>query len=277
MKKTNLKHNFRAALVIFATLVSSHVFAAVTDWAEDTGGRMRLIVTAPDEDGTIRGALQVEPAPGFITYWREPGESGIPPHISVSGSDDVRLSRMQYPTPERMEIAGGYDMGYDQAVTFPLTFSAKVGRLPDMSVSAFIGLCKNICIPFQASFNIPPEAGAYKTSPVETAILAVAETRLPENPSSDFDVKSARLSEEGIALSLNLPNGNGKPEIIIASSKGFVIAAPDGAWKDHVYAVAIPASQIPEGATGTDAEWSVLVKSGGRAMETLLVFDTRQN
>ena len=92
-----------SATVLFVLAVTSSAFAKATGWAEDAGGRMRFIVTPPEEDGTIRAALQIEPDEGFITYWREPGGGGIPPQISVSGTMDVRLEAIDYPrapTPE---------------------------------------------------------------------------------------------------------------------------------------------------------------------------------
>lgn len=258
-----------AALALPAFAGLSH--AGQTEWAEDVGGRMRMIMTAPDDDGTIRAALQVEPAEGFITYWREPGESGIPPQITVTGNDDVTLAAIAYPVPKRIDLAGVTDMGYDGPVTFPLTFEAAPDTHPRLDVSAFIGLCKDICIPFQTTFEITPSA--YADSAVDAAILAVAETTLPEAPSADFRVERAVKTGEALELALALPEAE-NPEITLASSGGFIVEAPAGAVKDGLYTITIPLKSLPDGPDSIDSDWLLLAKAGGRAMETPLVFET---
>ena len=258
-----------AALALPAFAGLAH--AGQTEWAEDAGGRMRMIMTAPDDDGTIRAALQVEPAEGFITYWREPGESGIPPQITIGGNDDVTLEAIAYPVPKRIDLAGITDMGYDGPVTFPLTFKAAPGARPRMDVSAFIGLCKDICIPFQTTFEIT--ASTYADSAVDTAILAVAETTLPEAPSADFRVEHAVSAGEALELALVLPEADA-PEITLASSGGFIVEAPAGKMKDGFYTITIPLTSLPDGQDSVAGDWLLLAKAGGRAMETPLVFET---
>lgn len=266
--------DIRCTVVFTALALSipagSDAHAGATPWAEDTGGRMRLIVTAPDADGRIRGALQVEPADGFITYWREPGESGIPPQISVSADSDVSLESIAYPVPKRIELTGVTDMGYDGPVTFPLMLKASPGTMPQLDVSAFIGLCKDICIPFQASFHVGKET--YKASAVDNAILAVAATTLPEPPSDDFRIASAVITGEALTLALTLPDQTA-PEITLASSDGFIVKAPEGSFQDGRYVITISASSLPDGAASLESEWLILVKTGDRALETPLVFE----
>ena len=259
-----------AALALPAFAGLAH--AGQTEWAEDAGGRMRMIMTAPDDDGTIRAALQVEPAEGFITYWREPGESGIPPQITISGNDDVTLEAIAYPVPKRIDLAGVTDMGYDGPVTFPLTFRAAPDTHPRMDVTAFVGLCKDICIPFQTTFEIT--ASTYADSAVDAAILAVADTTLPEAPSADFRVERAVSTGEALELALALPETE-NPEITLASSGGgFIVEAPAGAMEDGAYTITIPLSSLPDGRDSVAGDWLLLAKAGGRAMETPLVFET---
>lgn len=232
---------------------------------------MRVIVTPPASDGTIRAALQVEPDPGFITYWREPGESGIPPQIDVTGTDGVRFQAIEYPVPKRLKIAAATDMGYDGPVTFPLELKAEPGTLPALTVSAFIGLCKDICIPFQASFEIAPEEKAFEETPVERAILAVARASLPEKPSADFQVDDAFVGPDFIRISLTLPDVDAAREITLANSSGYIVEAPAGRLADGHYVIDIPLSALPQDADPEHGDWLLLAKSGDRTMETPLV------
>ncbi|WP_319519519.1 protein-disulfide reductase DsbD domain-containing protein [uncultured Martelella sp.] len=268
-----LLHHFTIAALLAAAAVATagQAYAAATPWAEDAGGRMRLIVSPPADDGTIQAALQVEPEDGFITYWREPGESGIPPQITVSGTGNAHLETIEYPVPKRLSVAGMTDMGYDAPVTFPLILKTDPGALPSLSVNAFIGLCKDICIPFQTTFDIPADADAFAETPVDKAILAVARTRLPEQPSEGFHADDAMLTDSGMRILLTLPNGSSESEITLANSNGFIVEAEARPFEDGGFVVDIPLSALPEDADPMDGDWLLLVKSDGRAMETPLV------
>ncbi|WP_081725721.1 protein-disulfide reductase DsbD domain-containing protein [Martelella sp. AD-3] len=266
------RHFVVAAIAAFALAGTARMsFAAATPWAEDTGGRMRVILTPPTDDGTIEAALQIEPDPGFITYWREPGESGIPPQITVTGTGPARLEAIEYPVPKRLKIADVTDMGYDGPVTFPLTLKVAPGPLPSLTVTAFVGLCKDICIPFQASFDIPARAAAFEETPVDKAILAVARTTLPERPSADFRVDEASLSADGLRLALTLPDPGTGDEITLANRLGYIVEAPAGRMENGQYLVDIPLSALPEDADPEKGDWLLLAKTGDRAMETPLV------
>ena len=84
-------------LLLASAFMPVSVQAETTDWVSNEGGRMRIVALAPDARGTVRGALQIEPKAGWITYWREPGDAGIPPHISFPETSDVSLSKISYP------------------------------------------------------------------------------------------------------------------------------------------------------------------------------------
>ena len=109
--------------------------------------------------------------------------------------------------------------------------------------------------------------------PIITAILAVAETTLPEAPSADFRVERAVSTGEALELALALPEADA-PEITLASGGGFIVEAPAGAMKDGFYTITIPVDSLPDGQKAVDGDWLLLAKAGDRAMETPLVFET---
>src|SRR3546814_18929127 len=89
-----LRSTLTASLLLLGVAMAQ---AETTPWATNEGGRMRLVALPPDADGTVRGALQIEPKPGWITYWREPGDAGIPPHVTFSEQAGVTLEQISYP------------------------------------------------------------------------------------------------------------------------------------------------------------------------------------
>lgn len=105
-------------------------------------------------DGVEMGGIRIRLDPGWKTYWRAPGDAGIPPQFVWSGSDNLRAVRIHWPTPEVFDTAGMQTIGYTGEVILPVELFAKD---PDQPVSvqgeALLGVCKDICIPANVGFG----------------------------------------------------------------------------------------------------------------------------
>ncbi|MBY3070677.1 cytochrome C biogenesis protein [Rhizobium laguerreae] len=270
----------RRLLIAVVSLVTALVpfysaHAEMSAWAENEGGRMRLVALAPDAAGKIRAALQIEPKPGWITYWKEPGNSGIPPQITIAAESGVTLDAVAYPVPKHFFKGAIEDIAYDAPVTLPLSLTA-AGKGPvTIDAAAFIGICKDICIPFQA--NLQLKLGpAIQSHPQEEAILQAANARLPKPPSPDFDVTAHAMSPDRKTLSLDLVlPGEGKtaPDIIVTGPSGYAFTKQIGGKRDgRTFKVDISIGKLPKDYDISAKQWSVLVIDGERAMETTLAF-----
>ena len=265
------------ATLIAGLAVAVPGMAATSPWAVSDGGRMRVVALAPDAAGMVRAGLQIEPAPGWITYWREPGDSGIPPQVTVTPGDGVTLDSLSFPVPKRVDQGEVRDIGYDAAVTLPMVLHVDAGAQPSgFTTQVFIGLCKNICIPFQA--ELPASlAVATQSEPDEAAILDAAAALLPEAPSADFAVAGFAMAADRSALRLDLvlPKGSTTPpEVIVTGPNGYVFTRHDaGTVTAKGLSVTLPIARLPKTYILAGKRWGVLVKAGGRAMETTLAFD----
>ena len=264
-----------AALVPF-----SSVHAEMSGWAENEGGRMRLVALAPDAGGKIRAALQIEPKAGWITYWKEPGGNGIPPQLTIAAESGVTLDAIAYPVPKHFFNGAIEDIAYDAPVTLPLSLSA-AGKGPvEIDAGAFIGICKDICIPFQANFQLKL-GPAMQSRPQEEAILQAADASLPKPPSADFDVTAHAMSPDRKTLSLTLvlPSeapGDGKaaPDIIVTGPSGYAFTKQIGGKRDGAtFKVDVSIGKLPKDYDISGKRWGVLVMDGARAMETTLAFE----
>ena len=105
--------------------------------------------------------LEIALQPGWITYWRAPGDTGIPPQFSFSGSAGIESVTPHWPTPQVIDYGGMRSIGYHDYVVFPLVISAD----PDAAQLTLqgqieIGVCKDICIPVTLDFaGILPAVG----------------------------------------------------------------------------------------------------------------------
>jgi DsbC/DsbD-like thiol-disulfide interchange protein len=265
-----------ALLVVSPATMPVSAWAETTEWASNEGGRMRIVALAPDSRGSVRGALQIEPKAGWITYWREPGDAGIPPHVTFPQSSGVTLERMSYPVPKRIDNGELRDIGYDGAVTLP--FELKVtdtGKPAVLTATAFIGLCRNICIPFEASFDLSLSADT-GTSFAEAMIINDAEAKLPEAPSDDFAVTHYAVSPDGdtLHLRLRLPEDAArKPQVIVTGPEGHVLFNDaEGERDGDSLSLEMPVGKLPKGYDIKGKRWGILVLAGTRAMETSLAF-----
>ncbi|MBB1248606.1 protein-disulfide reductase DsbD domain-containing protein [Rhizobium sp. G21] len=269
MKKQSMT-GLKAALgaLAIAALAAPAAHAAASRWAESDGGRMRL-VALPNQHGGYDAALQIEPAPGWKTYWRHPGEAGLPPLVDIRGSDNVTLSSTRFPAPEIGQDEGGRFYGYYKAVGVMLELtSAKPAAPARLKAAVMIGLCKEICLPFQAEFDLAlsPEA---RPESDEFMALATARSALPETPSDDFGIHASRMSDDGksLQLTLRLPSG-ATPEVALSPSAGLAFGpaqfTPTGPREG---VLDLPVTRRPESGP---ADVTILIKSGSRAMETTL-------
>ncbi|MBB3659542.1 DsbC/DsbD-like thiol-disulfide interchange protein [Rhizobium sp. BK650] len=238
---------------------------------------MRLVALPPDGNGHMRAGLQIEPKPGWITYWREPGNNGIPPQITIAPQSGVTLDAISYPVPRHITDGNKVDdIAYDAPVTLPLSLrTSKTGSFI-LDATAFVGICKDICIPFQAQFSLKIGAVA-QSRPQEEAILQAATARLPEAPSADFEIVAHAMSPDLKQLSLKvmLPEERSEtPDIIVTGPNGYAFSRQvNTARGGKAYATDIAIGKLPKDYDIHGKQWGVLIIDGARAMETTLAFD----
>lgn len=106
------------------------------------------------ESGTIMAALHLRLARDWITYWRHPGESGIPPRLDLSGSGNLSAAGLHWPAPRLFIKAGYLSIGYAEELVLPLELTpARAGQPIDLRMALSIGVCDDICIPVDMEFT----------------------------------------------------------------------------------------------------------------------------
>ncbi len=209
------------ALVAFA---GGPVFAASSEWEQIHGGAVRVVVSAePDAHGRVRGALQVDLAPGWKTYWLDPGASGVPPTISVTANGQPIATEIGYPPPGRHSSGADVWAGYDGPVAF--TLSMQVPKTaPAIDVAVFVGVCQEICIPVKADFHVELNSSASVAS-VEQAVDEAFD-RLPAEAKPGFQVTNAEIRSGSLVVEAETPTGSQPVDLFMASSAGPVLGPP---------------------------------------------------
>src|SRR5436190_1739448 len=115
---------FLAAANLLGALSSAAIAADVSPWDDDLQSAARLIAArAHNESGgrVFRAGIEIKLKEGWKTYWRYPGDSGVPPALDFSQSQNVKTVTVLYPAPARFpDGAGGSSIGYTGVVILPL-------------------------------------------------------------------------------------------------------------------------------------------------------------
>ena len=133
------------------------------------GARLLPGWTLPD--GSRVAALEFRLEPGWKTYWRNPGDGGLPPQFDWSASANLSGLDLHWPAPQPIPSQDGLALGYHDRLILPFTARPADPALPvDLAVTVDFGLCKDICVPAHVALQA---AGA--GAEPDPAILAALE------------------------------------------------------------------------------------------------------
>jgi DsbC/DsbD-like thiol-disulfide interchange protein len=186
-----------AALFALAALTSFSSMEAhaedASPWQRGTHAAVRLL--AGSRSGPVLlGGVAVQLDPGWKTYWRTSGDSGVPPRFDFSKSDNVEAVTVLWPAPTKFDDgAGGFSLGYHDQVVLPLRIVPKVNDKPvTLRANINYAVCEKICIPVEAS----TELTFASVASTEDSILFAALDTVPKpasvgdpNPLTIRDVK----------------------------------------------------------------------------------------
>jgi DsbC/DsbD-like thiol-disulfide interchange protein len=100
------------------------------------------------DDGRHMAAVELTLAPGWKTYWRSPGEAGIPPSFDWTGSENLQSARLHWPAPSVFQSNGFQTIGYHDRVILPVEITPKDPSRPVRLVLQMdLGVCDEICLP----------------------------------------------------------------------------------------------------------------------------------
>jgi len=138
---------FRLALVMGACAVLAAPAAAESPSGDDVVMAGLLGGWRVDAGHQMTG-LHLRLAPEWKTYWRAPGDAGIPPRFDWSGSSNLKAVAIHWPQPKVFLTNGIHSLGYTDDVVLPLEITANDPRLPvTVNLTLDIGVCKDICVP----------------------------------------------------------------------------------------------------------------------------------
>lgn len=125
------------------------------------------------ENGAHMAAVELQLAPGWKTYWRSPGDAGIPPSFDWSGSENVKSVRIHWPAPEVFEANGMQTIGYHESLILPVEITPEDPARPvKLSLVMALGVCDEICLPAMVELSSDLDAPGAPDASIRAALRA---------------------------------------------------------------------------------------------------------
>lgn len=174
------------------------------------------------EDGTQMVGLKLELAPGWKTYWRAPGDAGIPPRFDWSGSENLSGAVLHWPQPQVFYQNEMRTIGYKSYVVLPIELTPADPAAPiTVNGRVELGICLDICMPMALDLHASLP-GTADPAPIHAALEALPVTA-DEAGVGTIDCKTEDIAD-GLRLTavIDLPPRPGRELAVIELEDGSV-------------------------------------------------------
>ncbi len=260
-----------AVLAVVSFSMSAPASAASSSWSDAMGARMRVIAPGgpPAADGSQTIGLEIELEPGWKTYWRSPGDSGVPPYFDHSASANIADLQIDWPAPHRFDDSGGMSVGYKSSVVLPITIKPQSAALPVLlTLSVDYGVCKEICVP--ASGTAKLVLGRNLAADAEaSATLARYQEKVPADAGPDLAVTAVAAKErQSLTIETRLADVSADSDLFVEGPESWYFPAPKKtAEKDGTVTWTLPLDGVPQDASLSGTELTLTLVNGQRAVE----------
>jgi len=155
--------------------------AQASAWAPGEKSQARLLAAGGLDKGRYLAGVEIKLAPNTLTYWKLPGDAGVPPVFSFEGSVNLKAAQALYPAPRRYAEASGEAFGYRNEVLFPLLVTPVDPAKPvSLALKLDYASCEKICIPAQATLRLDLAPGPHASE--QAGLIAGWLARTPRPP-----------------------------------------------------------------------------------------------
>jgi DsbC/DsbD-like thiol-disulfide interchange protein len=194
---------FAANLVFLLAIVRPALAADASPWDGGKQGAARLIAGATPQ----RAGVEIRLAPGWKTYWRYPGDSGVPPRFDFSGSLNVKSVTVRFPAPKRLPDESGITIGYKHDVVFPLDIVPEDAAKPvTLRLKLDYAVCEKICIPADAKGELTLGDPSAFVDRIDASAATVPKA-VPLGTDGALSIRAARREGAKIVVDVAAPAG----------------------------------------------------------------------
>jgi DsbC/DsbD-like thiol-disulfide interchange protein len=242
-------------------------------WVELHAARVRLVAGAPADKSarSYLAGVEITLAEGWKTYWRTPGDAGVPPYFDWTGSTNVAKIEVRYPAPSRLDEPAALTIGYKNSVIFPVEVTPRDAMRPaDLKLSAQFGICREICIPADTAISLTLVPSQLEGEASPALLAALERVPRPQQSRRAGDPELVRVTPSlgdaapHLTIEARFPIGDPSADVFVEAPEGLYVPQP---------------KRLPDGADGTLRFRIDLVRGGnahdleGKTLTLTLVGD----
>jgi DsbC/DsbD-like thiol-disulfide interchange protein len=252
---------FRALIAFIALAAAGATSGAAcaqdaSAWVQDAHSSLRLL--AGSRTGSVlMGGIEIQLQPGWKTYWRTPGDSGVPPRFDFSKSVNVESVTPLYPSPKKFDDgAGGMSYGYIKHVIFPLRIVPKNPNEPvQLRASVSYAVCEKLCLPVEAEAELSFTSAASALDSVVATALNKVPKPVGTSEATPIALKSFRRTGDKVIVDIAAQTPAGVELFAEGPTPDWALpvpkrlgAAENGVVRFEFQLDGLPADAKPEGA-----------------------------
>lgn len=246
-------------------------------WARADTVEARLI-SAVDGTGSLAEVplgLELRLKENWKTYWRSPGEAGLPPALDWAGSQNFRAARLAWPAPHRFTLFNSQTFGYKDHVVFPVLVTvSEPGRALGLRARVDVLVCDKICVPQSLVVTLDLPAGAAEPG-AEAQLVNRFQSLVPlADAASGLTISSARVVADGgqpvLEVSAEALEPFTAPDVFVEAEPDASFAAPQAQLLDNGHKAIIRlalAGELPAGTSLVGRAVTLTLVDADRAIE----------
>lgn len=257
-------------------------------WSASSHSSIRLLDGGAAAQGPWRMAgVELKLAAGFKTYWRMPGDSGVPPLFDWSRSRNVAEVQVLWPAPHRFDDMAGSSIGYSAGLIFPLKVRLHDPAKPaQLVLNLDYAVCERLCVPAtgEAKLDLPPGRASTREAGKIAAFLARVPTVALVEAGAAPAISAVIAEPDGrsLAVDATVPE-SGVADLFVEGPDGWIFGAPmplashSGGPQALAIRYRVPVEARPDGASLHGLDLTLTLVSGDQAIEARTHLDAGQN
>lgn len=266
----SVPHHIVAACAAGLLLVSAAQADDASPWQTDSHSQIRLV--AGSRSGPVMlGGIAIQLQPGWHTYWRNPGDSGVPPRFDFSKSDNLDSVTILWPAPVKFDDgAGGESLGYEKQVLLPMRVVAKdAGKPVVMRAAISYAVCEKMCIPVEANAELAFTSVASTEDGALTAALDTVPKPVGLGEGNPFTVREVKRDGKNVMVDVTTPEGKAPNLYVEGPTSDWALPIPklDKQSPAGVKRFNFELDGLPSGATADGATLKLTLVGADKAYE----------
>lgn len=239
-------------------------------WIADAHSSLRLLAGSRG-DSVLVGGIEIRLKHGWKTYWRTPGDSGIPPRFDFSKSDNVETVTVLWPAPAKFDDgAGGTAIGYTDKVVLPLRIIPKDAAKPvTLRATIDYAICERLCVPVHAAGEVAFTANpSIQAGPLASALQSVP--RPAKVGEGDLTIRSInREGDKGVVVNVAAPPQSPADLFVEGPNAHWALPVPKLTQRqsDGTSRFTFDLDGVPPGETTSGAQLKFTLVGAGQSFE----------